>query len=199
MPSDRTRHPWLLPVLLITVLATAAGALAARSVYAVDQRPIDRSAPTTTPGPTPGATPSPSKQPGSPTVGGSADAVEHPLYGTVRQLMQRYFNAINSRNYAAWRTTVVEQRIKDNPEEKWRRDFQSTKDGSIVVNRIELGQRDTAVVLMTFTSTQDPADAPKDLPVGCLRWSIVFPLVHRDDGWKIDESPGSSPPAERCD
>jgi hypothetical protein len=193
VPSDRPRQLWLLPVLLITVIATAVGALLTRTLYE-------------DPGPTP---PSavllpqtslpPSQQPGPATVAGSQDAVAHPLYETVRELLQRYFDAINSRDYAAWQRTVIRQRIDMTPEKKWRADYQTTQDGSVMIYRIELGEQDTARVLMTFTSTQDLANAPKELPAGCIHWNVVFPLVQERDGWKLDSSPASaSPQHEAC-
>lgn len=193
MPTDRPRQLWLLPVLLITVIATAVGGLLARTVYE-DPGP---SAP-------PAALPTqtsipPSEQPGSGTVRGTLDATTHPLYGTVREVLQRYFDAINERDYAAWQETVTQARIERQPERKWRTDYRSTKDGNILIYRIELGEEDTAVVLMRFTSIQNPVDAPQELPVDCIHWNVVFPLVRQDGAWKLAAgSASASPQHERC-
>jgi hypothetical protein len=184
----------LLPVLLITVIATAVGALYARTWYA---------------DPAPGSTPdavipsqtsiAPSEQPGPKEVRGTPDATLHPLYGTVRELLQRNFDAINNRDYAAWQRIVTPERMERQPEERWRADYRSTQDGSVVIYRIEVAEDDTALVLLTFVSVQDPSDAPKELPVDCIRWSVVFPLSLQGDGWKLDSSPASaSPQHERC-
>jgi hypothetical protein len=190
--SDRPRQLWLLPVLLITVIATAVGGLLARTWYE-DPGPGSPAAvvPTT-------AVPK-GEQPGARTVQGTADATAHPLYATVRDLLQRYFNAINDKDYAAWQDTVISERVDLQPEDQWLAAYRTTEDGSAVIYRIELGEDDTARVLLTFTSTQDAADAPQELPVACINWSVVFPLIREEDGWKLDASPaGASPQHERC-
>lgn len=188
MPSDRPRQLWLLPVVLITVIATAVGGLLARTWYE-DPGPAtpDPVVPSSTSLP-------PGEQPGSKDVRGTPDATVHPLYQTVRGLLQRYFDAINERDYVAWQSTVISERVERQPEEKWRADYKSTEDGSIVIFRIEQGDEDTARVLMTFTSVQDPADAPQELPVECIHWNVVFPLILEEDDWKLDASPASAAP-----
>jgi hypothetical protein len=191
---DRSRQLWLLPVLLITVIATAVGGLLARFYYE-DQG-----------GDTPGAviptqtSVPPSERPGTRHVDGTPDAMAHPLYQTVRDVLQRQFDAINAKDYDAWLTTVTAERAEDQPEDVWRTAYRSTQDGSVIIYRIELGDDDdTARVLMTFVSTQDEVDAPRELPADCIQWSVVFPLIHDADSWKLDRSPaGSSPQHERC-
>jgi hypothetical protein len=193
VPPDRPRQLWLLPVLLITVIATAVGGLLARTWYT-------DATPQTPPAVLPSTSVPASQQPGTRDVNGTADATAHPLYQPVRELLQRHFDAINAKDYAAWQSTVIGKRVERLPEAKWRDDYGTTQDGSVVIFRIELGEDDTARVLMTFTSVQDPADAPSELPVGCIRWSVVYPLVREDDGWKLDASPaGSSPQHEKCE
>jgi hypothetical protein len=193
VPSDRPRQLWLLPVLLITVIATAVGGLLARTYY-------DDPGPSTPDAVVPSSTAPRGAQPGPAKVQGTIDAVDHPLFGTVRELLQRYFNAINAKDYEAWQSTVIRERVERQPEDQWQAAYRSTQDGSIVIYRIELGEEDTARVLLTFHSTQDPADAPQELPEPCIEWSVVFPLILQNDGWKLDASPASaSPQHERCD
>lgn len=193
MPPDRSRQLWLLPVLLITVIATAVGGLLARKVY---EEPAAVEPPAVIPSETSVA---PSEQPGPPNVKGTPDATQHPLYQNVRDLLQVYFDSINAKDYAAWQGTVTPERIARQPEQKWRADYRSTKDGSPVIYRIEVSGDDTATVLLTFISVQDEADAPKELPSECIRWNVVFPLALQQDGWKIDSSSASaSPQYERC-
>lgn len=192
MPSDRPRQLWLLPVLLITVIATAVGGLLARTWY-------EDPGPGTPEAVVPSSTLPSGDKPGSKQVQATTDAFGHPLFNTVRELLQRYFDSINNKDYEAWQSTVISERVERQPEKKWQADYRSTQDGSIVIYRIELGEDDTARVLLTFRSTQDPADAPQELPVPCIEWSVVFPLIFEDDGWKLDSSPASaSPQHERC-
>ena len=181
-------------MLLITVIATAVGGLLARTYYAgQDTDPPAAVIPSQTSVP-------PSERPGPKQVGGTQDATDHPLYKTVRDLLQRYFDSINGRNYDKWLATVTADRAQLQPEPAWRTAYRSTEDGSAVIYRIELGDDDdTARVLLTFVSTQDEADAPSELPSDCIQWSVVFPLIQEQDGWKLDASPaGSSPQHERC-
>jgi hypothetical protein len=194
VPSDRPRQLWLLPVLLITVIATAVGGLLARDLYA-DEGPSAPAAviPSQTSMP-------PSEQPGPKTVSGTPDATQHPLYGNVRDLLQLYFDSINAKDYAGWQRTVTERRLENQPKDKWLHDYRTTRDGSAVIYRIELAGDDTARVLLTFVSVQDEADAPAELPARCIQWSVVLPLVRQSDGWRIDRtSASSSPQHERCD
>ena len=89
---------WLLPVLLITVIATALGGLLARDAV---RRPGT--------GPRPRGRPCRRRRSAETSsrarkVQGTADATAHPLFNTVRDLLQTYFDAINGKDYDAWRT-----------------------------------------------------------------------------------------------
>jgi hypothetical protein len=183
-PSQR----WLVPALLLATVATLVGAVLARNLYA-DPEPVAPPAvlPTKT-------SVAPSEQPGDPTVKGTQDALSHPLYGTVRTLLQTFFDSINAKDYDLWRKTVTAQRVSDTSREQWSADFQSTQDGSPVVYRIELGAEGTARVLLTFISTQDVADAPPELPVPCIRWNVVWPLEFEGDQWRIGTGSTSATP-----
>jgi len=145
-----TRQLWLVPVLLITVIATALGGLLTRDLYADTAPPAP--APVL-PGP-PSSLP-PSEQPGPVNVQGTLDATAHPLYETFRSLLQNYFEAINSKDYERWTSTVTSKRRKDAPEEDWQTDYRTTKDGSIVLYRIESG------ATITVTSKRRK-DAPEE-------------------------------------
>ncbi|MCT2584153.1 nuclear transport factor 2 family protein [Actinophytocola gossypii] len=191
MAPERGRQPWLLPVLLITVIATAIGGLLARTVYE-DREVADVV-------PAPSTSVPPEEQPGPTVVLGTQDAGAHPLFEPVRAVLQTYFDAINARDYEAWTATVTPNRVDRQPREAWLRSYRSTRDGSIVVHRIELAAEGEARVLMKFTSVQDPADAPQELRVPCINWNVVFPLVETDAGWKIDSgTTAASPQHEAC-
>ncbi|TDV40461.1 hypothetical protein [Actinophytocola oryzae] len=187
------RQLWLLPVLLITVIATALGALVARSLYA-DQTPappvaIEPSQPSVQPG----------EQPGPTEVQGTTDATTHPLYTTLQPLLQRYFDAINAKDYAAWTQTVTTTRQHDQDEADWQRDYRTTRDGSIVIHRIEAGGGGTASVLLQFTSTQDLADAPLELPATCIQWYVVWAFAKQKDEWRLAAgSTSASPQHDQC-
>ena len=183
-----------MPVLLITVIATALGGLLTRDLYADTAPPAP--APVL-PGP-PSSLP-PSEQPGPVNVQGTLDATAHPLYETFRSLLQNYFEAINSKDYERWTSTVTSKRRKDAPEEDWQTDYRTTKDGSIVLYRIESGADDTARVLLEFTSTQGIKEAPAELPVPCIHWNVVWAFAKENGEWRLATGAASaSPQHEEC-
>jgi hypothetical protein len=188
------RQLWLLPVLLITVIATALGALLARGLYA-DPPPQPPAAVE----PSPSSTLPPNEQPGSPRVEGTVDATTHPLYSTLRPLLQQYFDAINAKDFASWAETVTKERLKTTNEDKWYADYDTTTDGSIVIYRIETGGDGSARVLLQFTSVQDVSDAPKELPKQCIHWNLVWPFLEERGEWKLSAGDTSrSPQHEAC-
>jgi hypothetical protein len=187
------RQLWLLPVLLITVIATALGALVARSLY-TDEPPVVPAAvePSSTAVP-------PSEQPGPREVKGTADATTHPMFSTLQPLLQRYFDAINAKDYDAWTETVTSERVTTQPEEKWFVDYATTQDGSIVMYRIEATGEDTARVLLQFTSTQDLANAPQELPAKCIHWNVVWAFEKERGDWRLAAgSTSATPQHEAC-
>jgi hypothetical protein len=175
-------------VLLITVIATALGALVARSVYA-EQTPLPPAAIE----PSPSSVP-PNEQPGPAAVQGLLDATAHPLYNTVHDLLQRYFDAINEKDYVAWSATVTAARRETQPENDWRADYKTTRDGSVIIYRIEVAGDDTAQVLLHFTSTQDPQDGPAEMPIPCIEWDVVWSFAREKGEWRLATGASSASP-----
>ncbi|WP_214370169.1 hypothetical protein [Pseudonocardia sp. H11422] len=124
-----------------------------------------------------GAVPSvPGQGAGSATVELSADARTHPAGETVRAQLQRYFDAINARDYASWTATVVPRRVEQQPEPQWRASLDTTTDGTIRIDRIADLDGGRVLALVRFVSTQDPADAPADLPAARICWRGALPM-----------------------
>lgn len=196
--AARTGAPkarWLAPVVLIVMIITAAAALVARAVY-LQPSEANATSPLAVPN---GKVVSPAEQPGDGTVQGTTDAAAHPLYETVRQLLQANFDAINTRNYRLWQSVVSATRSKLQPEKDWLKAYRSTQDGSIVVQRIEVGPANSAKVLFSFTSVQDPVDAPSELPERCIHWQVVFPLAIEDGAWRLNSgTTGQTPQHQKC-
>lgn len=135
----------------------------------------------------------PGKEPGSGRVELSPSAADHPDHAAVRILLQTHFNSINLKRYDRWKTTVVEEKQRRQPESAWREEYRTTRDGSIRIVRIMPGPDDSFRVLLTFTSTQDPSDAPPSMQVPCLRWRVVYPVVRESGGLRFGTGlPGSS-------
>jgi hypothetical protein len=186
LPASSTpRHRRLLPVLVVVISLMVGGGLVAREFY---QHP--QSASTATP-PGTGDLPS-AEQPGPATVRLTPDAAAHPQHEAVRALTQTYFDAINRGDYDAWRTTVTRTMILAQPRPEWQANYHSTRDGSIVVYRIDPSPSNGLDVLIGFTSVQDPSAAPRELQAGCLRWRLVLPLALESGRWKLDSGTQAS-------
>jgi hypothetical protein len=106
----------------------------------------------------------------------SADARTHPYAVLVRDQLQVYFDAINARDYARWTTAVSPERVELQPEEQWRSEYASTRDGTIRVDRIDDLPGRWLLVRVRFTSTQDLAQAPAAAPAERVCWRTSFPM-----------------------
>jgi hypothetical protein len=141
----------------------------------------------------------PDQQPGPPTVELTPDAAAHPEDERIRQLLQTYFDAINGRDYELWKTTVTRERLAGKSQSQWLADYRTTRDGSMVVYRIETAPERHLRVLVGFTSTQDAGAAPPELAEPCLRWKLSLPVVMEGGSWKVDTVlAGTTPELDKC-
>ncbi|WET77662.1 hypothetical protein P3102_26770 [Amycolatopsis sp. QT-25] len=193
-PRPFSRQRWLIPVIVVVVSLTVGVGLLARDLYtrpeAAPTEPVVDDSPTSV---------APGAQPGSPTVEVTPDVFAHPQYQSARQVLQGYFDSINERDYPKWTSVVTRERAKTKTAAEWKKDYQSTRDGNILVYRIEPGAPSTLRVLVAFTSTQDVEDAPVYLPEACIRWRLVLPLRLESGSWRVDTTEGgTNPEHERC-
>lgn len=173
VPASSNPHRWLLPAVVVVVSLMVGGGLLAREFYRAPDRQPDTvlALPSATTVP-------PAQQPGRGTIGLTPDAAAHPQHEVVRQLLQTYFDSINRRDYDQWRTTVSKERVQAKPRAAWLQDYQSTQDGSILVYRIDAVSDKDLLVLVGFTSVQNPAAAPPDLPgASCVQWKLTLPVT----------------------
>ncbi|KAA9165886.1 hypothetical protein FPZ12_004950 [Amycolatopsis acidicola] len=184
-----------MPVLVVVLCLMVGGGLLAREVYREpDSPPLSTLAlPSTSARPL-------AQQPGPATVEETPDAAMHPQHEVVRQLLQNYFDSINARDYDLWKATVTKDRIQSKPKADWLKDYDSTKDGSILVYRIDAVSSQNLLVLVGFTSTQAPEDAPTDLPnAQCVQWKLALPVTQESGHWKVDMVPTYvTPEATAC-
>jgi hypothetical protein len=193
-PRPAARQRWLIPVIVVVISLTVGVGLLARELYrrpeAVLAEPVVGVPTSSVP---PGA------QPGSPIVEVTADVASHPQFRNVKQVLQGYFDSINNRDYPKWTSVVSRERQKTKTATEWKRDYQSTRDGSILVYRIEPGAPGTLRVLVAFTSVQDVDDAPVYLPESCIRWRLVLPLRFESGAYRVDTTDGgTNPEHEKC-
>lgn len=137
-------------------------------------------------------------EPGPGTVMLVEDVVAHPDADRIRSVLQRYFDAINAGDYGLWVSAVTAQWARDIGESTWRNQYRSTLDGSIVVHRLEPRASGGLVALTSFTSVQDPADAPPELRVRCLRWRVSYPLIGEGEQLRMGPTSPSANVREAC-
>lgn len=127
-------------------------------------------------------------EPGPPTVVLADDVALSPDADRIRTVLQTYFDAINAGDYKLWRSAVIPQWARDTGEAAWRARYRSTLDGSMVVHRLEPRIGGGLIALMSFTSLQNPADAPPELPVRCLHWWVSYPLIGQGEAVRLGPS-----------
>lgn len=174
----------LLPAVLVIAATTAGVGVLAREAY---QRPaVSQGGQVAAPGSGPSSSVPRSAQPGSGAVQLSVDAAQHPDGQRVREVLQQLFDAINAHDYEQWAKTVTAHRVGQTPKSRWQSDYESSRDGSILVHRIESVSQTRLRVLMTFTSTQDVVKAPAELQADCIHWRVVYPLQAERGTLRVD-------------
>lgn len=142
------------------------------------------------------APPTPTNDPSPPTTATSLaspdglvvvtpDAASSPNASTVVALLDRYFTAINNRDYATWSSTVDARRAAAQPYDAWVRAYESTQDRSVEVSSITSAGSDQLALTLSFVSTQSTSDAPSDLQVPQICWQSTWPLTDVSSGGRI--------------
>lgn len=127
-----------------------------------------------------------------------AGTAAQPSAQTVLALLDRHFTAINRRDYAGWSFTVVTRRAQQQSAASWRNAYSSTTDSSVVVTSLTPSGSDSAVVGITFVSTQDLTQAPADLPATQVCWTSQWPVVDLSAGGRIDTPPPGTTSKQTC-
>ena len=184
---------WLVPAVVVITGAAVAAGMVGRTVYS---RPAEAQGEPVVPSSSAVGEP----LPGPALVRLSPDSFTHPDRTAVQAVLQRYFDAINARDFAGWLEVVSSRRASAAVESTWTAAYESTRDGGMVVQRIEsdvVGRR--LRVLISFVSTQDVAKAPVALPERCIRWRVVYVMVWEGGELKVDEAPENrTPQMEKC-
>jgi hypothetical protein len=100
-------------------------------------------------------------------------AADDPQATEIRDLLQRHFDAINTRDYELWAGTVTKEQSAALRPERWLKEYSTTSDSDISVIVID---NDPRQVQLTFRSRQAPELAP-DKKSDCVIWSVIFPLA----------------------
>lgn len=150
---------------------------------------------TSTSTPSTGSTAAPSL--GTELVSVSSSAAAQPRAAEVVSLLDRHFRAINGGDYDAWSSTVIRKRASDQSRSAWTREFRSTKDSRVSVSSIS-DTGSTVDIALTFTSNQNPADAPESLPVSQICWSTTWPAQATSSGLALATPRSGSTTFRQC-
>lgn len=154
--------------------------------------------------PSPVAAPSTTADPPPTTATGDglvtleAAAAQNPGAPAVQALVERYFTAINGRDYDSWSTTVVPRRAQQQPRSGWMTAYRSTVDSDVDISTIASTGPDSVAIGISFVSTQDVADAPPTLQAPRICWESTWPVVGLAQGGRIDAPPRGSTSSRAC-
>jgi len=193
-PAPSSRQRWLVPVVVVVLSVTVGSGLLAREVYRSPDRPAGDTSAAAVPSPAISGEPA-----AADAVRMTDDARVHPQADAVRKLLERYFEAINTKQYPQWVTTVSSKRAGQQPIDEWKDGIRTTKDSDALVYRIERGAGSSWRVLVGFRSEQEVDDAPLFFRERCIRWRLVLPVIVEKGVLKIDAVDGGPPPEhEKC-
>jgi hypothetical protein len=133
------------------------------------------------------ATASPSASKAAAAVAVSSSAAANPAAARVRTLLERYFAAINTHDYAAYSGLLDAQMQQQNPQSKFASGYATTRDSAETLTSIASTGGGSLAATVTFTSHQSPADSINNS--SCTAWTITLYLQQQDGGYLIGAPP----------
>jgi hypothetical protein len=113
---------------------------------------------------------------GGPTLEVSADAWADANGAAVTHVFDRYFAAINAKNYHDWVATVSPEFAATKSQDAWQKGYATTSVGTIRLARIDAASAGRWVAMVSFISTQDEADGPNGAKAPRVCWRVSYPL-----------------------
>jgi hypothetical protein len=113
---------------------------------------------------------------GEETVELSEVAAQHPRAADVQLTLQRYFDAINGRDFDAWLAVVAPDQSANQTADDWEHKYSTTVDSNLMVAAID---DEPLRARLMFTSQQDDQFAPERLPVTCINWDLTYLLTEQ--------------------
>ncbi|MCW2934753.1 MAG: hypothetical protein JWM19_5715 [Actinomycetia bacterium] len=204
--SGRRRTAVLASVAAAVVLAAGAGAFALVSslhhgtsttppagpaalgkTTSLATTPSTTPAQTTPAATTPATTASPGSSGPASTVTLSQAAKTSPTATQVQTLFNRYFNAINTRNYSEYTGTLDATMQANSTQQHFDSGYASTKDSNEVINSITSNGDGSLTANVSFSSTQAPSNSVDNS--SCNKWTLSLPLVPQGSGYVLSTPP----------
>jgi len=108
----------------------------------------------------------------------------------VAAFLDRYFTAINARDYQTYSSLLSPALQQGQTEQQFASGYRSTVDSSETLVSISTAANGNLVAAVTFTSHQNPADSP-DHQQSCTDWTISLYLEQDGGSYLIDQPPPS--------
>jgi hypothetical protein len=123
----------------------------------------------------------------------AAGAAASPAAAQVTALLNQYFNAINTRNYAEYSSLLNPQMRADNSAASFAAGYATTKDSAETLTSISSTGGGGLAAAVSFTSQQSPAQSVDDSP--CNDWQLTLYLVPQGSGYAIAPAPSGYQPS----
>jgi len=140
-----------------------------------------------------------SAAPGATTVGmvrvTAAAAAAHHETGTAA-FLNRYFRAINSHDYAAFRRLLQPALRASLSKAAFTASYDSTRDSAATLQQVITGGAGLVTAEVTFTSHQRAAQSPTNS--ACTRWSVKLSLVRVRQRYELTTPPAGYAATERA-
>ena len=160
------------------------------STAAVPAAPTVNASASPTASPTASVTPSPTR---TGTVQVAPGVASDPAEPRVVAYLNRYFGAINGRNYSEYQSLLDAQEQQGNSRATFDSGYATTKDSNEVLTGIEDTGGGTLTATVSFTSRQSPADSVDGS--ACNEWQISLYLVPQGSGYVMTAAPPATTPA----
>jgi hypothetical protein len=138
----------------------------------------------------PSTSPSASAPPSLPqtgTVQVAASVASNPAEPQVAAYLNRYFNAINTRNYSEYNSLLDPQEQQSDSKSSFDSGYATTKDSDEVLTGITDTGGGSLTANVAFTSHQSPSDSVDQS--ACNNWQLSFYLVPQGNGYVMKTTP----------
>jgi hypothetical protein len=175
-PAPGARRGPLVLVVAVLIIVVAAAAAGAGTWYAVGKARSPSVVPSSAPaspsapgGSVPASTP-PASAPPAGLASLAPAAALYPGASAIEGVVNRYFQAINGRDYAAYQATQSPGIAMTEPQ--FQAGFESTRDSDVLITGITTMPGGQPAADVTFTSRQQPQDGPEG--ESCTTWHVTM-------------------------
>jgi len=111
----------------------------------------------------------------------------NPAEPQVAAYLNRYFNAINTRNYSEYNSLLDAENQQSDSKSSFDSGFATTKDSDEVLTGITDTSGGSLAANVSFTSHQSPADSVDQS--ACNNWRVSLYLVPQGNGYVMTAAP----------